>query len=148
MLLGQYNSTISKKRRVAVPKKFRDELGNKFIVARWYEGCLVAISLENWTKLLSQLTGSQIIITAPVRDTDRFILGSAYEVEPDEQGRIVLPENLTKYAKFESEVTFLGLGNRIELWNKVEWQARENYIAENAGQLVEELAKGKTSNAE
>lgn len=141
MLLGQYTASLGDKNRLSVPKKFRDELGGRLIIAKWYEKCLVIISEKNWEQLLNRLTGNSQIITSPVRDTDRFILGSATEVEPDSLGRVVLPAYLRQYANLSSEVVFLGLGDRVEVWNHSDWTKREEYIANNADQLVETLAK-------
>ena len=143
MLIGQYTSVLAAKRRVAVPKKFREELGKKLIVARWYEGCLVIISEENWQALLTKLTGKAEVIVASVRDTDRFILGSAYETEPDGQGRVVLPEMLVTYAKLGKEVVFIGLGDRVEIWDSEAWQQREAFVSEKAAELIEEYAEGR-----
>lgn len=140
MLVGQYASKITSGRRVAIPVKFRKEIGEKLVVARWYEKCLVLVSDTSWRALLKRLTLKSRIITSPVRDTDRFILGSAFEVETDSQGRIILPEMLAKYAKLEDEIVFLGLDERVEIWDKKLWEERENYISEKASELLEDLA--------
>lgn len=141
MVLGQYVTKFSSKGRVALPKKFRDELGEKLIVARWYEGCLVVVGEEGWSVLLNKLTGKLDRITHPVRDTDRFILGSAFEIEVDGQGRFVVPPTLRTYADLKEEVVFLGLGNRVELWDKVAWMEHERKLSTEASQLVEEMSR-------
>lgn len=140
MILGTYTSNISSSRRIAIPKKFRNELGEKYIIARWYESCLVLVSESSWRTLINKLTGRAEIITAPVRDTDRFILGSAYEVEPDTQGRIILPKYLADYAKLKTEAVFLGLGDRAEIWSPENWEKQETYLSTHAAELVEKLA--------
>lgn len=143
MLLGNYSSTITGGRRIAVPKKFRASLGDRFIVAKWYEKCLVVISVSQWEELLLKLTGGEARLTNAVRDTDRFIMGSAFEVEVDSQGRFVIPDSLATFAGLTQETVFLGLGSRVELWDKSEWEKRETYIAENASALLEGMADGK-----
>ena len=141
MLIGQYETKLSPKRRVAIPNKFRRGVGKGMIVARWYEECLVLIGEEGWQKLSAKITKKVDFLTEPVRDTDRFILGSAFPLSPDSQGRVVLPETLTKYANMKDEVVFVGLGNRVEVWDKSEWKKREAYIASNAGKLMEKIVK-------
>jgi MraZ protein len=141
MVIGQYLVKLTEKNRTALPKKFRDELGNEVIIARWYEGCLVVVSNKGWRALLDKLTGKSELITEPVRDTDRFILGSAFEVELDSQGRFVIPKILKDYANLTEEVVFVGLGDRIEVWNKNDWKEREIYVQENAAKMVEEVSK-------
>jgi len=142
MLIGHYESSLSEKNRVAVPKKFRSELGGRMIVAKWYEQCLVLISEEKWQGLMDKLTGKSEFVTGPVRDTDRFVLGSAFELRPDNQGRVVLLQSLVDYANLRDNVVFLGVGDKVEIWNKAKWEEREKYILENAGQMIEEIAKG------
>jgi MraZ protein len=141
MLIGQYQATIGDKNRLALPKKFRAELGEKVIVTRWYEMCIVIVSIAHWQTLLQRLTGQMGNITLPIRDTDRFILGSAFEIELDIQGRFIIPAVLKEYARLKEEVIFLGLGDRIELWDKDEWGKRESYIEEHASQMLEEVVK-------
>lgn len=139
MLIGQFTTLLTSKRRIAVPQHLRKQLGSKLIVARWYEKCLVLVSQESWQALLQRLTGKVEIITAPVRDTDRFIMGAAFELEADGQGRILLPESLVAFAALEKEVIFIGLGDRVEIWNKNVWQAKEKYLSAHAAELVEKL---------
>src|SRR3989344_8788463 len=110
MLIGQYISKLTEGNRVAVPKKIREELGVEMVVAKWYESCLVLVSIVNWQKLITRLIGNTELIISPVRDIDRFILASAFEVSLDGQGRFVLPESLIDYASFENDLIFVGLG--------------------------------------
>ncbi|OGM05930.1 hypothetical protein A2125_00355 [Candidatus Woesebacteria bacterium GWB1_43_5] len=141
MLIGQYETKISPKRRIAVPNKLRRNLGKKFIIARWYEGCLVLVGEDGWEKLMGRLTANMGHVTQTVRDTDRFILGSAFEVTPDPQGRVVIPEILSKYAHIKNDVIFLGLGDRAEIWDKTLWRKREEHVTANSVKLMEEMAK-------
>jgi MraZ protein len=140
MYLGKYQSNITNGRRIAVPSKIRRSLGKKFIIAKWYEECLVLISVSEWSELLKKITGKSELLTRSVRDTDRFIMGSAFELEIDSQGRVVLPEDLSNYAKIDKSVIFLGLGDRVEIWDEKVWKIREEYISKNAADLMEELA--------
>lgn len=143
MFLGNYSQTLTNGKRLAVPKKFRSKLGDAFIVAKWYEKCLVLVTEKNWEELMTKLTGNQSTLTSAVRDTDRFIMGSAFEMTVDSQGRFVVPDGLMKFAGVKSEVVFLGLGDRVEIWDKSEWEKREEYIAEHASALLEKMADGK-----
>ncbi len=146
MLLGQYDGVLSPSRRTAIPKKFLSEMGRMLVVAKWYEGCLVVVSKASWQALLNRLTGKSEYVTQAVRDTDRFILGSAFEMVPDEQGRMVFPENLVAYANLGQRLTFLGLGDRVEIWDKETWVKREGQVAERASRAIEEIA-GKAADA-
>jgi MraZ protein len=107
MLIGQYKSKLTDKDRVSVPKKIRKELGEKLIISRWYENCLVLVSKEGWEILIKRLTGKKGLITSPVRDIDRFILASGFEIELDGQGRFVMPPTLKEHASLVEEIVFL-----------------------------------------
>lgn len=143
MFLGTYFVKLFSGRRVAVPAPFRHDLGETFILAKWYEGCLVLVSEERWSALLKRLTGSQTIIITPIRDTERFIFGSAYEVQPDDQGRMIIPERLSDYAGLEEEICFIGLGDRIEIWGKESWEEKEKTIGRDSAKYIEELARNE-----
>ena len=145
MLLGQYLVKINEKKRTALPSKFRQEIGDKLIVAQWYEKCLVIVSQEQWKKLLMQLDNNPFYLN-PARETDRFLLGSAFEIELDKQGRFIVPSILANYANLTSEAIFLGLSNRVELWSKANWQEYQDYLTENAGKIAEKLTQANITN--
>lgn len=141
MLIGSYQGNLNNKRRVAVPKKFLDELGGKVILAKWYEGCLVLVSLEVWGQLLSRLTGGAKVLGLTVRDIERFITGSAFELEPDSQGRVVIPEILVSYAGIKEALVFVGLVDRVEIWPRETWDEKSSELARVTKEYIEELVK-------
>jgi len=145
MLLGHYYVNVTKKNRTAIPKKFREELENVGIIAKWYEGCLVIVSEKNWASFFARLTGKSDTFTEPVRDTDRFIFGSAFNISLDEQGRFVIPKVLIDYAGLKDEIVFVGLLDRIEVWNSNDWKEREKVVSKKANLLIEKLAHDKRS---
>ena len=122
------------------PSKFKKILGTQVIVAKWYEECIVVVNANEWESLLNKLTGKEEHITVSVRDTDRFILGSAFEVELDAQGRFVVPKVLLNYAHVEKEAVFLGLGDRVEIWDAKAWKEKEKEVQETASALIEKIA--------
>lgn len=140
MLIGSYLSVLGEKRRTAIPKKFLDELGNELVLAKWYEDCLVLVKKDFWNGLLDRLTGGSKVASLGVRDIERFILGSAFDVEADDQGRIVVPEVLAKFAGFGNELIFIGLGDRVEVWNKETWEVKEKEVAKTTKEYIEKLA--------
>ncbi len=140
MLLGTYTVAFSSKHRVAVPSQFRKYLGENFILAKWYEGCLVLVSHDFWKALWQRLTGGEAIIVSQIRDTERFIMASAYEMELDDQGRIVIPEKLVLYAGLGNAVSFLGIGDRVEIWDEAKWSEKEKLLIKEAPKLINELA--------
>lgn len=140
MIIGEYKSRVGEKKRIAIPKKFRNELGDKLILTRGYENCLVLVSEQQWKVIASEVINGSFI-NRDIRDTSRFLVGSAMEVEPDSQGRIVIPQPLFSHAKLSEEVTFLGLVNWIEIWEVEEWKKRLEYLESNGDKIAQELTK-------
>ena len=143
MLIGSYLGILSDARRVAVPKKFLTELGENPVLAKWYEDCLILVSSDFWDRLSVRLMGDKKAFDLGVRDIERFILGSAFEVEPDEQGRIIIPEILFNYARLEKETVFVGLIDRVEVWPKSVWDEKSESLAKTTKEYLENLAKNE-----
>ena len=140
MLVGHYQTKIDLKNRTAVPAKYRQVLGKKVVLAQWYENCLVIVSKNQWGALLKQITQKPFIVS-PARETDRFLLGNAFEIDLDSQGRFVVPPTLTKYAGLDKEVVFIGLLNRVEIWDKNNWDKHQKYLNEKAADIAEALSQ-------
>lgn len=141
MLLGTYQVKLSSGHRVFIPSTLRQELGEKYILAKWYEECLVLVAEDSWNALYKRLVGDTKIIVSPIRETERFILGSAYNTIPDEQGRIVIPEVLTTFAKLTDEISFIGLGDRVEIWDSKIWDEKQKSLSKEAAGIIEKLSK-------
>ena len=138
MLIGQFNSKVSLKGRVAFPKKFRDEMGDKLIVTMGYEGSLIIVARENWQALVKSTENTPFIFGS-ARDTNRFLLGGASEVELDEQGRFVIPSYLREYSKLKEEAVVLGLNKYVELWDSGRWAEHQKYLNEHIEEIAEKL---------
>lgn len=137
MFMGEYTHTIDGKGRVILPVKFRDELGAHFVVTRGLEGCLAVYTMDSWMALanaMKKLKASK----ENVRAFKRFLFGSASEVEFDKQGRILIPGSLREYAKLDKEVTVLGTGDKIEIWDKAAYEAYAAKIVPD----MEDIAEG------
>jgi MraZ protein len=143
MLLGTYPVKLAGNHRTAVPSPLRRELGDSIIIAKWYEGCLVVIAKGQFSALLTRITGKSTLITDPVRGSEHFIFSSSYEVEIDDQGRMVIPETLITYASLSEDIYFLGVGDRVEIWDKVIWDEKEKQVVKDAPKYIEELAKNE-----
>lgn len=138
MIIGEYQNRIGEKKRVALPKKFRAELGNSLILTRGYENCLVLVNTKMWESIASEVVNGSFI-NSKIRDTSRFLVGSAVEIQLDPQGRFVIPQPLFDHAKFEDEIVFIGLVNWIEIWNKKEWEAKLEGLKTNSSDIADQL---------
>lgn len=99
------------------------------------------IDIDRWRDVYKRLAGSENLIVTSIRDTERFILAQSYEITPDDQGRVVIPERLIEHSGLNEDVYFLGLGDRVEIWSKSGWNEREKEIVKNAAEYIEQLAK-------
>lgn len=140
MLIGNYQVRVSPKGRTALPKKFRDELGEEIIITQGYENSLVVVSTKSWKDFLAGSSDLPFIV-APARETDRFLLGNAFEIKTDNQGRFVIPPPLRKYAGIGGEVVFVGVGNRVEIWDVGHWQEYHTYLNEHSQEIAEKLSQ-------
>jgi MraZ protein len=144
MIIGEYKQKIGDKNRIAFPKKFREELGNKLIVTKGYEGCLLVLSPAQWEEVVSGSVSGPFV-SGLIRDTSRFLLGSATEIELDSQGRFVIPPYLIEYSAIDNEVVFLGLGRWVEVWSDKNWQEKKAEIEGNSSSIADKLAGLKLS---
>lgn len=138
MLIGQYEHTIDNKKRLSLPVKFRGELGEKIIVTRGIENCLVVYTQKEWqivAEKLSNLPISQV----EARSFSRIILAGAMEVSLDKLGRILIPEYLKEYAGFKKNVVICGLSNRLEVWDQEKWETYKKKAEKGLEETVSKL---------
>lgn len=136
MFMGEFSHSIDAKGRVILPAKFREELGTSCIVTRGLEGCLSVYTVDAWNALAEKMKKLRTS-KEKVRAFKRFLFGSAAELEFDRTGRILIPSPLRDYAKLGKEVTVIGTGDAIEIWDK---EAYEDYAAKTVP-AMEEIAE-------
>ena len=132
MLIGHYNHTLDQKGRVSVPAKYRDEMGTTFVVSKGYGNCVSGYPLDRWD------AWRESVEKLPVSKSrvKRFFLGSAFEVEVDKQGRIILPADLREFAGLETDVVVAGMSDHIEIWNRDKWLDEERRDDEDIEELL------------
>jgi MraZ protein len=139
MLIGQFESKIGEKHQAALPKKFRDVLGEKLIITKGFENCLIIVSEENWKTLLEGTEGRPFT-NKSARELQRFLLGNATDVELDSKGRFVLPEYLRKFASIDNEIIFAGIQRFVEVWDKKHWEEHQKELTKDIGFIAEKLS--------
>jgi len=139
MIIGNFSAKLDiKKGRTALPKKFRQLLGKKVVVTAGYENTLMIVSFLSWDKVVGNIVNKPFISGA-ARETDRFLLGSAFEVELDGQGRFIIPQNLRSYARLSEDIVFVGVGNRVEIWDQSSWKKHQDFLDENIEKIADRL---------
>ena len=120
MFMSEYNHTVDATGRLIIPSKFREILGEEFVISKGMDGCLFVYANEDWAAFEEKLTALPLI-NKEARQFARFFLSGAAQVEVDKQGRILLPQNLRDFAELTKDVVLVGVGSRIEIWSKDKW---------------------------
>lgn len=138
MFIGEYTHSIDQKKRLAIPSRFRKDLGREAVVTRGLDGCLWLYPLREW-EMMAEKLGKLPIGQRDARGFARAMLAGASEVELDRLGRILLPDYLKNYAGLSKNVVVTGLYNRIEIWDEVRWREykanTEKEVEKMAGEL-------------
>lgn len=121
MFMSEYNHTLDTKGRLIIPAKFRETLGEEFVISKGMDGCLFVYAGDDWNAFEQKLT-SLPLINKEARQFARFFLAGAATVEVDKQGRILLPAHLREFAGLEKDVVLVGVGSRVEIWSKDKWE--------------------------
>lgn len=140
MFIGEYTHNIDTKRRVALPKKFRELLGDTVVVTRGLDKCLFVYSMNEWERLARKL--SKIPMgEASNRSFVRIMLSGASDAELDSQGRILVPEYLKEYAGLTKNVIIVGLYDKLEIWDEDKWNKYKEKTEDDTEKIAEELGK-------
>lgn len=125
MLIGEYDHSLDAKGRLIMPAKLREDMGDKFIITTGLDGCLFGFSMSEWKKFEEKLK-TLPITNKNARNFVRFFLSGATECELDKQGRFLISVKLREVASLEKDITIIGAGTRIEIWDKAKWQEHNN----------------------
>ena len=126
MFMGEYNHTVDTKGRLIIPSRFRDELGDEFVVTKGLDGCLFVFPNNEWQAYEEKLKALPLT-NKSARQFARFFVAGATPCELDKQGRILLPGTLREFAGLEKDVVLTGMLNRIEIWSKSKWNENNSY---------------------
>ena len=139
MLLGEYRHNVDVKGRVSVPSKFRDDLGQSFVVTKGLDNCLFMYSKAEWETFEEKL--KQLPLTnADARTFIRFFFAGATEVEVDKQGRINRPQVLRDYAGIKKDVVIAGVATRAEIWDSEAWDKYTSSEALNVSNIASQMS--------
>jgi MraZ protein len=136
VFIGEYEHSVDAKGRVIMPAKLREDIGEKFILTKGLDGCLFAYSQTEWQNFEEKLK-TLPLTNKNARDFVRFFLSGAIECEIDKQGRFLIPGNLREYGKLDKEIVILGVGTRIEIWDKNIWKNDSENIS--ADEIAENM---------
>ena len=122
MFIGEYEHTLDTKGRIIIPSKFREKLGDEFVMTKGLDNCLFVYPKSEWDVFEEKLK------TLPLTNRDarafiRFFFAGASEGCLDKQGRVTIPSNLRKHSKLDKDAIIIGVSTRIEIWSRDEWES-------------------------
>lgn len=139
VFLGEFEHSIDDKGRVAIPARFREELGEGFVLTKGFEQCLQAFPKPLWEELALKI--DRLPLGSPqARNMRRLIFAPAAEVEVDRQGRILVPQSLREYAGLTEEVLITGMNTYFELWSGQRWRALQEELNSSGAAIAEQMA--------
>ena len=136
--MGEYHHSIDEKGRVIIPAKFREALGDRFVMTRGLDNCLFVYPLQEWA-VMEQKLKSLPLMKADARAFTRFFLSGATECELDKQGRVNIPANLREHARLDSQAVVIGVSNRVEVWSKELWESYSRLSEQSFNEIAEKL---------
>lgn len=140
MFIGEYQHTLDNKGRVTMPSKFRDDLGEKFVITKGLDSCLFVYPMSEWKTIQEKLK------TLPLTNRDarafvRFFFSGASESSLDKQGRVLIPANLREHSRLEKEAVIIGVATRLEIWSKDSWNDYTNDDNLSYDSIAEKMAE-------
>lgn len=136
MFMGEYDHSIDSKGRIIVPAKFRESLGEEFVVTKGLDGCLFVYPINEWENFVSELRN--LPGNKEARQLQRYFMAGAASLEVDKQGRILIPAKLREAAGLEKDVVFVGVLSKIEIWSKDRWQDNDTF--DNMDDIAEHMS--------
>lgn len=135
MLTGEFNHSIDKKGRLIIPSKFRDILGDDFVITKGLDGCLFLYPANEW-KIFEEKLRTLPLTNKNARTFTRFFLGSAVDGGLDKQGRVLISSALRAFAGLDKEVVLVGVLDRVEIWDKAKWDENNTEVEENMDDIA------------
>ena len=136
MLIGEFEHSLDEKGRIIMPAKFREDIGEKFIVTKGLDGSLFAFSLNEWKSFEEKLR-SLPLSSKDARNFSRFFFAGAVDCVLDRQGRFLISNNLRTFAELKKDVVIVGMNSRLEIWSKEKWNNLEDSIS--ADEIAERM---------
>ena len=140
MLIGEYKHSLDKKKRMAIPAKFRKELGKKAVITKGLDQCLFVYPMPEWKRVAEKLSG---LPTGPTdaRNFARLFFSGAIDVEIDSLGRILISDSLKEFAELKDKAVIVGVYKRLEIWNEENWENYKQRIEKQTDMLAEKLGE-------
>ncbi len=145
MFIGEFHHNIDEKKRLIIPSKFREELGDEFVITRGIENCLYVYSKSSWDVITNKL-GTLPFTKKNARSFNRFFLSGATVAEFDKNGRVLITSPQLSYAEITKECVIIGVGDRLEIWSYEKWKDFYDSASQDMSDIAETLFNGSDEN--
>lgn len=140
MFIGEHRHALDPKGRIIIPAKFRNTLGEKFIITKGFDKCLFVFPQEEWQALAQRLH------LLPMTDKDgrkfiRFITSGAFDCELDKQGRALIPPALREFANLDKDIVIIGALTRVEIWCSEAWSEHSASIDIEDPSIIDKMVR-------
>ncbi len=139
MFHGEYVHTIDDKNRLTLPARFRAALAAGVVLARGLEKNVDVYPRESWDANMARIAELDSL-TREARAMKRYVFAGAAVIEPDRQGRVLIPAHLATHAGLDKEVVLAGVSDHLEIWDRAEWETQLTEMEGSAGDVAERLA--------
>ncbi len=140
MFLGEYTHTLDAKGRLTIPARMREELAQGLVLTRGHDPCLAVFPRPLWEEI-SRKAAAMPTTSAAARAFNRQFFSRAFEVTPDQMGRILIPTPLREYADIREQAIIVGANAYIEIWSPERWAEQSQRDRENMALILDELNK-------
>jgi MraZ protein len=140
MFIGEYQHTTDEKGRLIIPSKFREPLGQEFVMTKGLDNCLFVYPKPEWEVLETKLK-SLPLTNKDARAFVRFFFSGASECALDKQGRVLIPGNLREHSKIDKDTVIIGVSTRLEIWSKTEWESYNDDDSLSYDNIAEKMAE-------
>jgi len=140
VFLGEFEHSLDDKGRLAIPAKFRPELGQGLVLTRGLDRCLFAWPMAEW-QIVADKLGRLSLMHAEARRLQRLLFAGAVDTQLDRLGRVLVPAFLRGYAGLEDAVVVAGVLNRIEIWDSGQWAEERTAAEAQSAELAEHLSE-------
>ena len=138
LLTGEFNHSIDAKGRLIIPSKFREILGEDFVITKGLDGCLFLYPNNEW-KIFEEKLRTLPLTNKNARTFTRYFLGSAVDGGLDKQGRVLISSALREFAGLEKEVVLVGVLDRVEIWDKAKWDESNTVVEDNMDDIASQM---------
>lgn len=138
MFIGEYHYNLDDKNRIFIPTDFKNEIGSQLIINRGIESCLYIYTIDEWSKIVNKLNNLSFT-KKKNREFNRMFMSGAFKKDLDSKGRIILDKVLLEHSLLDKECVIIGVGERIEIWSKNEWNKYYEDKKESLDQISEEI---------